>query len=61
VPVISPEDYELEIEGGEKKKTLSLEGIKDLPKHSVTAAIMCGGNRRSEMTKVKAVKGEWSG
>nr|XP_016931800.1 sulfite oxidase, mitochondrial [Drosophila suzukii] len=57
VPVISPEDYELEIEGGEKKKTLSLEGIKDLPKHSVTAAIMCGGNRRSEMTKVKAVKG----
>ncbi|XP_037726719.1 sulfite oxidase, mitochondrial [Drosophila subpulchrella] len=57
VPVISPEDYELEIEGGEKKKTLSLEGIKDLPKYSVTAAIMCGGNRRSEMTKVKAVKG----
>ncbi|XP_016966970.1 sulfite oxidase, mitochondrial [Drosophila biarmipes] len=57
VPVISPEDYELEIEGGKKKKTLNLEGIKALPKHSVTAAIMCGGNRRSEMTKVKAVKG----
>ncbi|XP_017009831.2 sulfite oxidase, mitochondrial [Drosophila takahashii] len=58
VPVISAEDYELEIDGGEgQEKTLSLAGIKALPKHSVTAAIMCGGNRRSEMTKVKAVKG----
>ncbi|XP_017113158.1 sulfite oxidase, mitochondrial [Drosophila elegans] len=57
VPVISTEDYELEIEGGGKEQTLSLERIKALPKHSVTAAIMCGGNRRSEMTKVKAVKG----
>eukprot|EP00099_Drosophila_melanogaster_P017363 NP_573331.1 uncharacterized protein Dmel_CG7280 [Drosophila melanogaster] len=57
VPVINPEDYELEIEGGAKDKTLTLDGIKALPKHSVTAAIMCGGNRRSEMTKVKAVKG----
>lgn len=60
VPVISPEEYELEIESGEESSlTLSLEGIKALPKHSVTAAIMCGGNRRSEMTKVKAVKGEF--
>ncbi|EDW56079.1 GM22781 [Drosophila sechellia] len=56
VPVINPEDYELEIEGGAKDKTLTLEGIKALPKHSVTAAIMCGGNRRSEMTQVMAVK-----
>ncbi|XP_017028885.1 sulfite oxidase, mitochondrial [Drosophila kikkawai] len=61
VPVISAEEYELEIESGSSKKkdplTLNLEEIKALPKHSVTAAIMCGGNRRSEMTKVKAVKG----
>ncbi|KAH8289342.1 hypothetical protein KR054_004032 [Drosophila jambulina] len=62
VPVIAAEDYELEIDSGSSKKghtplTLNLEAIKALPKHSVTAAIMCGGNRRSEMTKVKAVKG----
>lgn len=31
--------------------------IKKLPKHTVTAAIMCGGNRRSEMAEIKPVKG----
>ncbi|XP_017107415.2 sulfite oxidase, mitochondrial [Drosophila bipectinata] len=59
VPVIKEEEYELEIETGAAKPplTLNLAGIRALPKHSVTAAIMCGGNRRSEMTKFKAVKG----
>ncbi|XP_037936806.1 sulfite oxidase, mitochondrial [Teleopsis dalmanni] len=64
VPVIDPEIYELEIEietpeagAKEKQKVFNLQQIKELPKHTVTAAIMCGGNRRSEMTKVKAVKG----
>uniref|UniRef100_D3TPZ1 sulfite oxidase n=1 Tax=Glossina morsitans morsitans TaxID=37546 RepID=D3TPZ1_GLOMM len=64
VPVIDAESYELEIEietpkahAGETTKFLTLADIKALPKHSVTAAIMCGGNRRSEMTEVKAVKG----
>lgn len=62
VPVIREEEYELEIETGCAKPplTLTLAGIRALPKHSVTAAIMCGGNRRSEMTKFKAVKGEWN-
>ncbi|XP_062139581.1 sulfite oxidase, mitochondrial [Drosophila sulfurigaster albostrigata] len=61
VPTLQPEDYELELEveagEGQKELKLSFAEIKALPKHSVTAAIMCGGNRRSEMTKVKPVKG----
>lgn len=59
VPEIDVHSYELEIEIEEtnKTKTLSFEDIKALPKHNVTAAIMCGGNRRSEMTNVKPVKG----
>ena len=65
VPVIDINSYELEVEistpkagAKDQKKILTYEDIKSLPKHSVTAAIMCGGNRRSEMTKVKSVKGK---
>lgn len=65
VPLIDVNKYELEIaiettESGTKEqiKTLTLEDIKRLPKYTVTAAIMCGGNRRSEMTNVKSVKGQ---
>lgn len=63
VPCISAEDYELELEveagaGKSSKCTFNLDEIKKLPKHTVTAAIMCGGNRRSEMTRIKPVKGE---
>lgn len=59
VPDIDPNTYELniEIEGSKTSKTLNLNDIKALPKCDVTAAIMCGGNRRSEMTNVKPVKG----
>lgn len=59
VPDIDAANYELEVEIENENitKTLKLKDIRKLPKHDVTAAIMCGGNRRSEMTKVKAVKG----
>lgn len=59
VPELNADSYELsiEIEGTETSKTITLSDIKALPKCHVTAAIMCGGNRRSEMTKVKPVKG----
>lgn len=63
VPIVDADSYELEIEVEDtnKTKTLSLKDIMALPKYDVTATIMCGGNRRSEMTKVKAVKGlSWS-
>lgn len=59
VPDVDPQAYELEIEieGNDSPMVLTLDQIKSLPKHNVTAAIMCGGNRRSEMNEVKAVKG----
>lgn len=59
VPEVDAQTYELqiEIEGTDQTKTMKLDDIYALPKHSVTATIMCGGNRRSEMTEVKSVKG----
>lgn len=54
VPDIDESSYELEIcdELMDKEQTFTLENIKKYPKHTVTAAIQCAGNRRSEMTKV---------
>lgn len=59
VPEVDPESYELEItiDGIDSPITLSFDQLKALPKYDVTAAIMCGGNRRSEMNEVKPVKG----
>lgn len=59
VPEVDIAKYELVIddETSDKSKTLRFEDVKNLPKHSITAAIMCGGNRRSEMHKVKPVRG----
>lgn len=54
VPEVDIKTYSLEIEGlGVRTKTLKLADIKKLPRHTITAAIQCGGNRRSEMGKVK--------
>lgn len=36
---------------------LSLNDLKKLPKHTITASLMCAGNRRSEMTEIQPVKG----
>lgn len=65
VPVLDEKAYELDVEietakagATEKQRALSYEDIKALPKYTVTAAVMCGGNRRSEMTTVKSVKGK---
>ncbi|XP_045468977.1 sulfite oxidase-like isoform X1 [Harmonia axyridis] len=59
VPDIQVDTYalEVEIEGKSKILTLSLDDLKKFPKHSVTSTVMCAGNRRSEMHKVKPVKG----
>ncbi|KAF0289308.1 putative sulfite oxidase, mitochondrial [Amphibalanus amphitrite] len=59
VPVIDPSEYELEVDGvGVDGLTLSLEQLKnDFPAVTVTATVMCAGNRRSEMTQVKPVRG----
>lgn len=59
VPEVDPATYELEInvDGEDRTLVLTYEQIMAMPKHHVTAAIMCGGNRRSEMNEVKTVKG----
>ncbi|KAK9874923.1 hypothetical protein WA026_005738 [Henosepilachna vigintioctopunctata] len=59
VPDIDSTTYslEIEIEGKSKTLTLTLDELKKFPKYSVTATVMCAGNRRSEMTKIKPVKG----
>ncbi|TNM89033.1 hypothetical protein fugu_005287 [Takifugu bimaculatus] len=59
VPQVDPGSYRLYIEGlPGGVLTLSLEDLKTkFPKHTVTATLQCAGNRRSEMNKVKQVKG----
>lgn len=53
VPEIDLKTYAVEIAVEEDiKKTLDFEAIKKYPKYTVTSAIMCGGNRRSEMAEV---------
>jgi len=59
VPDIDENTYELEITGeGIDTIKLSLEDLKTkFPKHTITATMQCAGNRRSEMNKIKMVKG----
>uniref|UniRef100_A0A8D9A398 sulfite oxidase n=1 Tax=Cacopsylla melanoneura TaxID=428564 RepID=A0A8D9A398_9HEMI len=59
VPVIDEVSYRLEIQGSPHAQpvSFSLEDIKKLPPVTITAAVMCAGNRRSEMSQVKPVKG----
>lgn len=54
VPEVDPETYELEleVEGTDKTLTFTLEDLKKFPKHTTSAAIMCAGNRRSDMGQV---------
>lgn len=51
--------HQLEIASfGDQCLTLSVEELKTkYPQHTVTAVLQCAGNRRSEMNKVKPVKG----
>lgn len=62
VPEIDPKTYELEVEIENDNKVVSftLDELKKMPSKTISATIMCAGNRRSEMMKVKSVKGlEW--
>lgn len=53
VPEIDIKDYTLELAVEEKiKKTLDFKAITKYKKYTITAAVMCGGNRRSDMSKV---------
>lgn len=57
MPDIDVSTYELELfdEESQKEKTLTMKDVKKYPKHTITATIMCAGNRRSEMTKVSVL------
>ena len=58
VPEVDLKTFALELNVEERtKKTLSFEDIKKYPKYTITSAIMCGGNRRSEMAEEKQLKG----
>ncbi|KAM7005861.1 sulfite oxidase, mitochondrial isoform 1-T1 [Tautogolabrus adspersus] len=59
VPQVDPDSYQLQVEGlSEGVLMLSLKDLKTrFQKHTVTATLQCAGNRRSEMNKVKQVKG----
>lgn len=58
VPKVDIEDYELEVAiEDDTKKVLDYEAIKKYPKYTITSAIMCGGNRRSEMAAAKPLRG----
>lgn len=54
VPEVDPETYSLEVTGvGVRTIYLSLHELKTkFPKHTLTAAVQCAGNRRSEMSEV---------
>lgn len=59
VPHVDPATYQLRVEGlPGGVLTLSLKDLKTrFHKHTITATLQCAGNRRSEMNKVKQVKG----
>ena len=63
VPDIDVKKYSLEVQGSRKPANLSLPDLKKrFKKKTVTAVIQCAGNRRSEMVKLKSVKGlNWEG
>ncbi|KAJ7520646.1 hypothetical protein O6H91_19G015300 [Diphasiastrum complanatum] len=59
IPVLeNPDTFLLEIGGlVPHSQYLSLEFIRKLHKHSVTATLQCAGNRRTAMSEKRAVKG----
>ncbi|XP_025101579.1 LOW QUALITY PROTEIN: sulfite oxidase-like [Pomacea canaliculata] len=73
VPNINPRSFTLEVQGPKKELKLSINDLKkQFKKKSVVSVVQCAGNRRSEMSTSKPVKGlnwgsaaignaEWSG
>lgn len=60
VPTIDPEEYRLAVcdSNNASLATYSLRDLKEnFKKHTVVATVQCAGNRRDEMSAVKAVKG----
>uniref|UniRef100_A0A8D0X4E3 sulfite oxidase n=1 Tax=Sus scrofa TaxID=9823 RepID=A0A8D0X4E3_PIG len=63
VPNLDPDTYRLHVVGppGGQSLYLSLDDLYQFPKHEITVTLQCAGNRRSEMTRFKEVRGlEWN-
>ncbi len=60
-PVLEADTFRLSVEGlVEKPLTMSLVELGQFEQHSVTATLTCAGNRRSEHSRIKPVKGmQW--
>ncbi len=60
---VDPNQYNLEVgREGLKSVDLTLQEIKKFPEYTISVAIQCGGNRRSQMSAVKPVRGlNWEG
>jgi len=59
VPTIDSSTYKLQVQvEGRPPIHLTLDELKgDFARHTITATLQCAGNRRSEMSKIKQVKG----
>ncbi|GFO45827.1 sulfite oxidase-like [Plakobranchus ocellatus] len=58
VPCVCLDDYTLDLDLSTGKPSLTYQQLtQNFPKRSVTTTIQCAGNRRSEMVKIKPVKG----
>eukprot|EP00850_Spirogloea_muscicola_P016374 SM000132S26889 [mRNA] locus=s132:207855:211386:- [translate_table: standard] len=58
IPFCDVARYKLEVTGHmQNQLSLSLDEIKRLPKEEVMATLQCAGNRRTEMSKRKKVRG----
>lgn len=62
VPEVDQKAFRLHVDGGRKSVKLSLNDLRSRFKpHSVVATVQCAGNRRSELSLVRPVKGlSWS-
>lgn len=60
-PEIKGDSYRLSVEGlVEKPLTLSLAELGQFEQHSATATLTCAGNRRTEHSRIKPIKGvQW--
>ena len=59
VPLVDPKKYSLEVKcQGQEPVELTLEDLKTkFEQYTITATIQCAGNRRSELAKIKPLRG----
>lgn len=59
IPEVNAAEYRLSVTGSvDRSLSLSLDEIREFPKHTVMATLCCAGNRRDQLMKVAPMKGE---